>query len=143
MKLSDTDAAALDQQVRLMKAAGPAGRFAAACSLGRVARALSRRALCRQMPEGRLIAFVSNRTEEPDANYNTDIWLVEPDNPDQGKTLVQVTTGRGQDFGLAIWRDWGGPDGRDVLAAVDVAIGAAVSRTPAVWVWAAGRTAAS
>ncbi len=48
-------------------------------------------------PDGRVIAFVSNRTEDPDANYNTDIWLVEPDNPDQGKTLVRVTTNPGTD----------------------------------------------
>ncbi len=48
-------------------------------------------------PDGRVIAFVSNRTEEPDTNYNTDIWLVEPDNPDQGKTLVRVTTHPGTD----------------------------------------------
>ena len=48
-------------------------------------------------PDGRVIAFVSNRTEEPDANYNTDIWLVEPDNPDQGKTLKQVTVNPGAD----------------------------------------------
>jgi dipeptidyl aminopeptidase/acylaminoacyl peptidase len=48
-------------------------------------------------PDGRVIAFVSNRTEEPDANYNTDIWLVDPDNLDQGKTLTQVTVNPGAD----------------------------------------------
>ncbi|HEX7183837.1 MAG TPA: S9 family peptidase [Thermoanaerobaculia bacterium] len=29
-------------------------------------------------PDGRWIAFVSNRTAEPDANYDTDVFLVEP-----------------------------------------------------------------
>jgi dipeptidyl aminopeptidase/acylaminoacyl peptidase len=32
------------------------------------------------------------------------------------------STGYGQDFCLAIWRDWGGPDYQDVMAAVDDAI---------------------
>lgn len=32
------------------------------------------------------------------------------------------STGYGQDFCLAIWRDWGGPDYEDVIAAVDDAI---------------------
>jgi len=32
------------------------------------------------------------------------------------------STGYGQDFSLAIWRDWGGPDYEDVMAAVDDAI---------------------
>jgi dipeptidyl aminopeptidase/acylaminoacyl peptidase len=32
------------------------------------------------------------------------------------------STGYGQDFCLAIWRDWGGPDSEDVIAAVDDAI---------------------
>jgi dipeptidyl aminopeptidase/acylaminoacyl peptidase len=32
------------------------------------------------------------------------------------------STGYGQDFCLAIWRDWGGPDYEDVMAAVDDAI---------------------
>lgn len=30
-------------------------------------------------PDGRFIAFVSNRTEEPDANFNTDIFIVPSD----------------------------------------------------------------
>jgi len=44
-------------------------------------------------PDGTTIAFVSNRTEEPDANYNSDVWLVDADNTDKGKTLLQVTQG--------------------------------------------------
>ncbi len=48
-------------------------------------------------PDGRLIAFVSNRTEEPDSNSNTDIWIVSADNPDKGKTLLRVTKNPGSD----------------------------------------------
>jgi len=48
-------------------------------------------------PDGELIAFVSNRTEEPDANSNTDIWVVSADSPDVGGTLLQVTTNPGSD----------------------------------------------
>jgi len=48
-------------------------------------------------PDGKHIAFVSNRTEEPDTNYNTDIWVVAADNQDQGKALTQVTTSPGAD----------------------------------------------
>lgn len=32
-------------------------------------------------PDGRRVAFVSNRTREPDANSNSDIWVVEPVRP--------------------------------------------------------------
>ena len=58
-------------------------------------------------PDGRLLAFVSNRTEEPDANDNSDIWIVAADNPDAGATLLQVTTNPGSDSSPA----WS-PDGR-------------------------------
>jgi dipeptidyl aminopeptidase/acylaminoacyl peptidase len=40
-------------------------------------------------PDGRLIAFTSNRTPEPDANDNTDIFVVEPK---AGQTPRAVTT---------------------------------------------------
>ena len=43
-------------------------------------------------PDGRQLAFTSNRTAEPDRNYNSDIWVVDADNADQGKTLRQMTT---------------------------------------------------
>jgi dipeptidyl aminopeptidase/acylaminoacyl peptidase len=61
-------------------------------------------------PDGTTIAFVSNRTEEPDSNYDTDIWLVDADNTDKGKTLVQVTQGPGSDTSPA-WL----PDGRRLV----------------------------
>ena len=48
-------------------------------------------------PDGRFLAFTSNRTADADANYNTDIWVVAADNPDKGKNLVQVTTNPGAD----------------------------------------------
>ncbi len=48
-------------------------------------------------PDGSVIAFVSNRTDEPDANYNTDIWLVKPDVPYEEQTPVRVTTNPGSD----------------------------------------------
>jgi dipeptidyl aminopeptidase/acylaminoacyl peptidase len=58
-------------------------------------------------PDGTRIAFVSNRTEDPDANSNTDIWVVAADNTDGGATLIRVTTYDGSD-GSPTWS----PDGR-------------------------------
>lgn len=48
-------------------------------------------------PDGSLIAFASNRTEDPDANYDTNIWVVKADNEDRGARLVQVTANPGPD----------------------------------------------
>jgi len=58
-------------------------------------------------PDGRLIAFVSNRGEEPDANDNSDIWVVAADNPDAGATLLRITDNPGADRAPA----WS-PDGQ-------------------------------
>lgn len=60
-------------------------------------------------PDGRSIAFASNRSdfEDPDMNYNTDIWVVSADNTDKGKSLAHVTTNRGTD-GDPAWS----PDGK-------------------------------
>ncbi|MFQ5568176.1 MAG: S9 family peptidase [Rhodothermales bacterium] len=60
-------------------------------------------------PDGNRIAFVSNRTDTPDANRNTDIWVVSADNTDQGRTLLQVTTNPGADSAPA----WS-PDGQQL-----------------------------
>jgi len=60
-------------------------------------------------PDGRFLAFVSNRTEEPDANYDSNIWVVAADNPDKGATLAQVTTNPGSD-GQPAWS----PDGKHI-----------------------------
>ena len=48
-------------------------------------------------PDGQRIAFVSNRTAEPDGNQNTDIWIVSSRNTDKGQTLLQVTSNPGSD----------------------------------------------
>ena len=61
-------------------------------------------------PDGRHIAFTSNRTADPDSNYNSDIWVVAADNTDLGQTLLQITTNPGPDTSP----DWS-PDG-DLIA---------------------------
>jgi len=48
-------------------------------------------------PDGKTVAFVSNRTENPDRNYNTDIWLVPADTTDKGQKLTKLTTHLGPD----------------------------------------------
>jgi dipeptidyl aminopeptidase/acylaminoacyl peptidase len=58
-------------------------------------------------PDGTRIAFVSNRTEDPDANSNNDIWVVAADNTDEGATLLRITEYEGSD-GSPAWS----PDGK-------------------------------
>ncbi len=48
-------------------------------------------------PDGKSVAFTSNRTPNPDNNFNSDIWVVAADNPDQGKTMLQLTSDPGTD----------------------------------------------
>ena len=60
-------------------------------------------------PDGRFVVFVSNRDKEPDASANTDLWLVAADNPDQGRSLVRLTTNPGEDE-APVWS----PDGRSI-----------------------------
>ncbi len=60
-------------------------------------------------PDGKSVAFVSNRTENPDGNPNTDIWIVPADNTDKGKTLLQVTNNPREDSSPA----WS-PDGQSL-----------------------------
>ena len=48
-------------------------------------------------PDGTQIPFPSNRTKDPDSNYNTDIWVVAADNTDKGESLLQITTNPGLD----------------------------------------------
>jgi dipeptidyl aminopeptidase/acylaminoacyl peptidase len=48
-------------------------------------------------PDGRALAFVSNRTPNADGNRNSDIWLVTVDDTGRGRPLRQVTTNPGSD----------------------------------------------
>jgi dipeptidyl aminopeptidase/acylaminoacyl peptidase len=57
-------------------------------------------------PDGSKVAFSSNRTQDPDANSNSDIWVVSAKNTDKGGTLVRVTDYEGSD-GSPAWS----PDG--------------------------------
>jgi dipeptidyl aminopeptidase/acylaminoacyl peptidase len=45
-------------------------------------------------PDGTQIAFVSNRTPDPDKNENSDIWVIDPK---KGSTAKQITTWNGYD----------------------------------------------
>ncbi|GMR13126.1 MAG: S9 family peptidase [Gemmatimonadota bacterium] len=48
-------------------------------------------------PDGKRVAFSSNRTEDPDANTNSDLWVVSAENTDQGETLLRLTDYAGPD----------------------------------------------
>ena len=65
-------------------------------------------------PDGTRIAFVSNRTEDPDANSNSDVWVVAADNTDEGATLLRLTDYEGGDSQPA----WS-PDGAWVTYVTD------------------------
>lgn len=59
-------------------------------------------------PDSKLLAFASNRTmPDPDAAYNSDIWVVAADNTDKGAHLTQITKNPGPDRAPA----WS-PDGQ-------------------------------
>jgi dipeptidyl aminopeptidase/acylaminoacyl peptidase len=58
-------------------------------------------------PDGRSIAFVSNRSDHPDRNFNDDVWVVAADNTNEGKNLIRITTNPGTD-GAPAWS----PDGK-------------------------------
>lgn len=57
-------------------------------------------------PDGLQIAFVSNRTLEPDRNANTDIWIIDTKS---NATMKQITTWTGRDFS----HEWS-PDGKQI-----------------------------
>jgi N-acyl-D-amino-acid deacylase len=42
-------------------------------------------------PDGKSVVFVSNREQEADASYKTDLWLVAADNMDRGQSLVRLS----------------------------------------------------
>jgi dipeptidyl aminopeptidase/acylaminoacyl peptidase len=49
-------------------------------------------------PDSKLLAFTSNRSKpDPDASYDTNIWVVAADNTDKGAHLTQVTANPGAD----------------------------------------------
>ncbi len=48
-------------------------------------------------PDGRSLAFVSNRSDNPDANYDTDIWLTSADEPDPKKSPRRLAHSPGPD----------------------------------------------
>ena len=58
-------------------------------------------------PDGTKVAFASNRSADPDRNYDNNIWTVAADNTDKGAHLTQVTTNPGEDHDPA----WS-PDGK-------------------------------
>ncbi len=58
-------------------------------------------------PDGSQIAFVSNRTEDPDLNANTDIWVISQDLEEPTDAPRQLTHNPGSD-GAPAWS----PDGR-------------------------------
>ena len=60
-------------------------------------------------PDGKSIAFTSNRTAEPDSNFNSDIWIVHTDTGDPAKSLVHVTTNPAEDL-APTWS----PDGKTI-----------------------------
>jgi dipeptidyl aminopeptidase/acylaminoacyl peptidase len=47
-------------------------------------------------PDGKSLAFSSNRTADPDSNYDVNIWVAAADNADKGAHLTQVTKSPGQ-----------------------------------------------
>ena len=60
-------------------------------------------------PDGDKIAFSSNRTDNPDGNTNSDIWVVDADLGEKEGGLTQVTTNPGSDHSPA----WS-PDGKSI-----------------------------
>jgi dipeptidyl aminopeptidase/acylaminoacyl peptidase len=66
-------------------------------------------------PDGRSLAFVSNRSENPDSNFNTNIWVVAADNGDRGINLLRVAPDAGTDD-FPAWS----PDGKWIIFATQI-----------------------
>jgi len=66
-------------------------------------------------PDGRSLAFVSNRSENPDSNFNTNVWVVPADNGDRGKNLLRVAPDAGTDD-FPTWS----PDGKWIIFASQI-----------------------
>lgn len=58
-------------------------------------------------PDDKWITFASNRSDNPDGNYNVDIWVVSSSNSDTGQDLRKLSGNQGED-GSPIWS----PDGK-------------------------------
>ncbi len=69
----------------------------------------------RWSPDGTHIAFVSNRTDEPDGNNNTDIWIVDAYLEEPTDAPTRVTSNPGTDSSPA----WS-PDGRRIAHVTQV-----------------------
>ncbi len=71
--------------------------------------------------DGRQVVFVSNREQESDATYRTDLWLVDAGNADKGATLLRLTNDERTKSDPAF-----SPDGRSIafLVAEDGVYGA-------------------
>src|SRR6267154_2540375 len=75
-------------------------------------------------PDGKSLAFSSNRSSDPDRNYNSDIWVVAADNSDKGAHLIQVTTNPGSDRAPA----WS-PDGKWIAYVTETDVKAMIYAT--------------
>ncbi len=71
--------------------------------------------------DGRQVVFISNREQESDATYRTDLWLVDAGNLDKGASLVRLTNDERTKSNPAF-----SPDGRSIafLVAEDGVYGA-------------------
>ena len=71
--------------------------------------------------DGRQVVFASNREQESDATYRTDLWLVDAGNADKGASLVRLTNDERTKSDPAF-----SPDGRSIafLVAEDGVYGA-------------------
>ena len=58
-------------------------------------------------PDGKSLAFASNRSTSPDASYESHIWVVAADSTDKGAHITQVTPNPGPDS-APVWS----PDGK-------------------------------
>jgi dipeptidyl aminopeptidase/acylaminoacyl peptidase len=56
-------------------------------------------------PDGNLLAFSSNRTDEPDSNDNSDIWVVSALSDAANRTLRKITSNPGTDHSPAFSSD--------------------------------------
>ena len=76
-------------------------------------------------PDGTRLAFVSNRTEEPDLNYNTDVWIVAADRIHAENPPRRLTPNEGPDESPS----WS-PDGEWITWVSTTDVAAMVYATP-------------